>query len=198
MELRELIYNYKVKNQVTNTEIARRAHVTKATVSRWLSGDVKRVQQETMEHLKQLFGYNVEALLNGDVIEFKKPILGHVKAGYDMFGDENYLGEEEVTSYDHERGDYFLRVVGDSMIGEGIMDGSLAYIAKCDQIPNGTIGVVMIGDEVTIKRVIQKSDMLVLEAANPQVPNRYFTPREVNELPVRVIGKVIYAKTEIS
>ena len=196
MELKELIGNYKRKNQLTNTEIANRLHVTKATVSRWLSGDVKRVQGETMERLSQLFGYDVDALLNGQIFEFKKPILGYVKAGYDMFAQENYLGMEAVTESEEQSGDFFLKVVGDSMIGDGIVDGSLAYILRCSDVPSGTICVVLIGnEEVTIKRVIKKSNVIILESSNPQVPNRYFTAEEVNQLPVQVIGKVVYVKT---
>ncbi len=199
MELKELITDYKQKHQLNNNEIARLLHVTKSTVSRWLSGDVKRVQGETLERLNDLLGYDVEAMLNGTVIEFKKPILGYVKAGYDMFGDENYLGEEDVTALEDKKGDYFLKVVGDSMIGVGIMDGSLAYIQQCHDVTSGTIGVVMIGkEEVTLKRIIKKPDMLVLEAANPTVENRYFTAQEVMSLPVEIIGKVIYTKTAFS
>lgn len=196
MELKELIGNYKRKHQLTNTEIANRLNVTKATVSRWLSGDVKRVQGETMERLNQLFGYDVDKLLNGQIFEFKKPVLGYVKAGYDMFAEENYLGLESVTESEERQGDFFLRVVGDSMIGDGIIDGSLAYVLRCQDVDSGTISVVLIGDdEVTIKRVIKKSDMIVLESSNPQVPSRYFTANEVNQLPVQIIGKVVYVKT---
>ena len=54
----------------------------------------------------------------------------------------------------------------------------------------------MIGDdEVTVKKIIKKPDMLILEATNPQVENRYFTKEEVEYLPVRIIGKVVYTKT---
>ena len=37
--------------------------------------------------------------------------------------------------------------------------------------------------------------MLILESANIGVENKYFTPKEVDELPVKIIGKVLYSKT---
>jgi len=197
MELKDLISNYKRKYQLTNTEIANRVGVTKATVSRWVSGDVKRVQGETMERLTKLFGYDVDMVLNGQLIEFNKPVLGYVKAGYDMFAEENYLGMEKVTADEEDKGDYFLQVVGDSMIGDGIVDGSLAYVLRCQDVPSGTVAVVLIGDdEVTIKRVIKKDKVIILESSNPQVANRYFSANEVDQLPVQIIGKVVYVKTK--
>ena len=53
----------------------------------------------------------------------------------------------------------------------------------------------MINDEVTAKRFLLKNKMVILEAANPEVENRYFTPQEVRSLPVRIIGEVISVKT---
>lgn len=81
------------------------------------------------------------------------------------------------------------------MNGIGIMDGSLVLVQQRDHVENGDIGVVLVGDEVTVKRVVFKKDMLILEAANPDVENRYFTSKEVKDLPVRIIGKVISVKT---
>ena len=126
----------------------------------------------------------------------KRPILGYAKAGYDMYGENNYMGEEEVTEEDFYKGDYFLQIQGDSMTGSGIMDGDLALIKQCSYVSTGDIAVVMIGgEEVTVKRIIKKPDMLILEATNPLVENRYFSNEEVATLPVRIIGKVVYTKT---
>ena len=52
-----------------------------------------------------------------------------------------------------------------------------------------------VGDEVTVKKVVYKKNMMILEAANPEVENRYFTSNEIKELPVRVIGQVLSCKT---
>jgi hypothetical protein len=58
-----------------------------------------------------------------------------------------------------------------------------------------SIAIILIGDnEATVKRVIKKEHLLILEAANPNVENMYFTEKDVEELPVRIIGKVLYNK----
>ena len=51
MELKDIIKDYKYRHQLTNDEIAAQLGVTKSTVSRWISGDVKRIQEETLSRL---------------------------------------------------------------------------------------------------------------------------------------------------
>lgn len=195
MNLKDIIREYKQKTGVTDSEIARRTGVSRSTVMRWSRGEIHRVSSETMERLSQMVGYNIEPVLKGMDITVKLPVLGYVKAGYDLFAEENYLGEEEVSLKERKNGDYYLKVTGNSMIGVGIMDGSLVLVRQCSTIQSGEIGVIMIGDEVTVKRVIYKNHMMILEAANPDVENRYFTAKEMETLPVRVIGKVLSCKT---
>lgn len=195
MNLKDIIREYKQKTGVTDSEIARRTGVSRSTVMRWSRGEIHRVSGETMERLSEMVGYNIEPVLKGMDITVKLPVLGYVKAGYDLFAEENYLGEEEVSLKERKNGDYYLKVTGNSMIGVGIMDGSLVLVRQCSSIQSGEIGVVMIGDEVTVKRVIYKNHMMILEAANPDVENRYFTAKEIETLPVRVIGKVLSCKT---
>jgi repressor LexA len=198
MELKDIIIRLKADLGFNNTQIAKELGVTKTTVGRWISGEIKNIQDETAENLSELLGFDVKAAISGEIINFKKPILGFAKAGYDLFLDSNYLGEEELTYQDYIRGDFFLRVTGDSMIGEGIMNNSLVYVKKTNIVNSKDIAVIMVGNEITIKKVIFKTDTLILEAANPTVENRYFSKEEVETLPVKIIGKVLYSKTEFN
>ena len=195
MELKELIHDFKKRTGYTDSEIARRCNVSRSTVMRWSKGEIHRLSSETMEKLSALFGYNVEPLLKDMDISMKLPVLGYVKAGYDLNAEENWLGEEEVSLEERKNGDYYLKVTGDSMIGCGIMNDSLVLVRQTSTLNNGDIGVVMIGDEVTVKKVYFKEQMIILEAANPNVPGRIYTKKEVHDLPVRLIGKVLSCKT---
>ncbi|NCB33241.1 MAG: helix-turn-helix domain-containing protein [Erysipelotrichia bacterium] len=179
MELKDVIQEYKDKTGVSDSEIARRTGVSRSTAARWSSGDIHRVSEDTAARLSKMLGYNISPVLKGMDIVVKLPVLGYVKAGYDLFAEENYLGEEEASLQDCRRGDYYLKVTGDSMVGDGIMDGSLVLVRQTDTIESGKIGVILVGEEVTVKRVIYKESMMILEAANPDVKNRYFTGREV-------------------
>ena len=176
MTLKEMIHQYKIKTGCSDSELARRCNVSRSTVARWSSGEIKKVNDETAEILSHLLGYNITPILMGMDTTIRLPILGYAKAGYDLFAEENYLGEEETTRKERENGDYYLRITGNSM-------------------SSGKIAVVMIDLEVTVKRVIYKKGMMILEAANPDVESRYFTPQEIKELPVKIIGQVLSCRT---
>jgi len=195
LNLKTIISEYKKRAGVSNDYIADKLGVTKSAVSRWISGDVKKVKPDTMERISTLVGFDIEPLLKGNIAELKKPILGSVKAGYNLLADENLEGYEMVTSEEYEQGDYFLRVTGDSMEGAKIHDGDLLYIRQCNDIASGSIGIALVGDEVTVKKIIKKDNLLILAAANPKYDDRYFTAKEVQELPVKIIGKVVFSKT---
>jgi SOS-response transcriptional repressor LexA len=118
------------------------------------------------------------------------PVMGTVAAGPNGIALEEYLGtelvEERVVKNDNY---FFLRVKGDSMIGDGIHSGDMALIKKTPHIEYGDIAVVIVnGEEGTIKRVYQKDDSLILQSSNPNHPPRVFKGEELNN--IIIVGKV--------
>ena len=197
MNFKEYLKKYKEKMGVSNEYIASQLGVNRSTVTRWLKGDTKVTNPEVIEKISFILGVDVESLINSEE-RYEKPVLGEVKAGYDLLIDENFEGYEQVTQDDYYRGDFFLRVVGDSMSGAHIHDGDLLYVKKCNDVPSGTIAVVLINRcEVTVKKVIKKEGLLILEPANPSVDVRYYSQEEVESLPVEIIGKALYSRSDL-
>lgn len=197
MNFKEYLKKYKEKMGVSNEYIASQLGVNRSTVTRWLKGDTKVTNPEVIEKLSFILGVDVESLINSEE-RYEKPVLGEVKAGYDLLIDENFEGYEQVTQDDYYRGDFFLRVVGDSMSGAHIHDGDLLYVKKCNDVPSGTIAVVLINRcEVTVKKVIKKEGLLILEPANPSVDVRYYSQEGVESLPVEIIGKALYSRSDL-
>lgn len=197
MNFKEYLKKYKEKMGVSNEYIASQLGVNRSTVTRWLKGDTKVTNPEVIEKLSFILGVDVESLINSEE-RYEKPVLGEVKAGYDLLIDENFEGYEQVTQDDYYRGNFFLRVVGDSMSGAHIHDGDLLYVKKCNDVPSGTIAVVLINRcEVTVKKVIKKEGLLILEPANPSVDVRYYSQEEVESLPVEIIGKALYSRSDL-
>lgn len=82
------------------------------------------------------------------------------------------------------------------MEGSHIYEGDLIYVQQCNTVASGTISVVLIGEEATVKKVIYKNDLMILEASNPKYASRYFTLEEVDSIPVRILGKVRFVRTD--
>lgn len=189
MKLSELITVFRTRDQLSLETIGDAVGVSKSTVSRWETGVIKKISLEKQERLSDLFSIDVPEYLEH---HFFKPVLGVVKAGYDLLADQNLISYEEVSKREYDQGDYFLEVKGDSMVGARIHDGDLIFVKHTAVLASGDIGVVLInGDEATVKRVVMKDDLLILESANPDYETRYFNEDDVMNLPVTIIGKVL-------
>lgn len=194
MLLRELLIQYEIENDKSHNDVANEVGVSLSTYYRWMNGESTKLKKGTIKKLSETLDYDVQKVL--DEQEKFKPILGIAKAGYGLYADENIEGYVELGYNDASKGDYFLRVQGDSMEGSHIYDGDIIYVKQCDSVESGKIAVVLVGEEVTIKKVIYKGDFLILEASNPKYESRYFTSQEVNELPVKILGLVRFVRTD--
>lgn len=194
MLLRELLIKYEIANDKNHADVANEVGVSLSTYYRWINGESTKLKKGTIKKLSEVLDYDIQRVLDDQ--ENFKPILGSAKAGYDMYVDEDVEGYVELGHGDASKGDYFLRVKGDSMEGSHIYDGDLIFVKKTENVKSGQIAVILIGEEVTIKKVIYKSDLLILEASNPKYASRYFSYDEVEELPVKIIGQVLFVRTD--
>jgi repressor LexA len=113
------------------------------------------------------------------------PVLGRVAAGAPILADENVDDVLPLPDDFLPGGETFLlRVQGDSMKGEGILDGDLVVVQRQDDALTGDIVVALLGDEATVKRFIRHPDAVELRPANDD-----FEPIFVRD--VRVLGRVV-------
>ena len=194
MILKELLVQYEIQNNLSHAEVAEEVGVSLSTYYRWISGESTKLKKTTIQKLSKVLDCDIEEVI--EETNRIKPILGNVKAGYDLWADQDIEGYIELGQADAQKGDYFLRVVGDSMEGAHIYDGDLVYVQSFSTVESGRIAVVMIGDEATIKKVYYKNDLMILEAANPKYESKFFTMQEVEEMPIRVIGLVRFVRTD--
>ncbi len=100
-------------------------------------------------------------------LEGSIPILGRVAAGRPLLAVENQEGVLSLGPALLGKGTHFaLRVQGDSMIEEGIHEGDYVVVRQQDTADPGEIVVVLLGEEVTVKRLRKEGQRLFLEAAN--------------------------------
>ncbi|MHC4789914.1 MAG: transcriptional repressor LexA [Planctomycetota bacterium] len=118
------------------------------------------------------------------------PIVGRVAAGEPILAEENIEGYVDLKELFRLTKDTFiLKVVGDSMADEGIVDGDYVVVKPTTAIENGQIGVALLDDEATIKRIYIQRNRIALKPANQVAGYRtqYVKRGSKN---VRIIGKV--------
>lgn len=96
------------------------------------------------------------------------PVLGRVAAGPPIGAD---AGLVDTLSLDARvfstRPDYLLRVQGDSMIEDGILDGDLVGVRRTPEARDGQIVVARLEGELTIKRLARGKSGILLLPRNP-------------------------------
>lgn len=193
MNFKENLRFLRKANNMSQNELADMlGYKSFTTVQKWEDG-TSFPKVTNLNKLSEIFNVELDDLLNIDLTceKVAVPILGEVKAGYDMYADQNILGYEYINSSECERGEYFyLRVKGDSMINDRICNGDMLYVRKQDYLNKNEIGVFLIDDsEVTVKRYIPHKDSVTLKGANPKYPNKTF---ELDK--IKILGKVLYSK----
>jgi repressor LexA len=123
-----------------------------------------------------------------EVVELPKlPLLGQVAAGAPLLAEENI--EDEIAVPETLRGDFLLRIKGDSMIEAGILDGDLVIVRKAQDARNGEIVVALAGDdeaadEATVKTFYREDGRVRLQPENAAL-EPIFAPH------VQILGKVV-------
>lgn len=113
------------------------------------------------------------------------PLIGKVTAGMPIFA------VEEIESYipipanlGKDSNLFALRVIGESMIKAGIMDGDIVVVKQTDYAENGQIVVARLGDEATVKRFYKENGKYRL-----QPENDFLEPIIIDTC--EILGKVI-------
>jgi len=113
------------------------------------------------------------------------PVVGRVAAGQPILAVEDYEETYPVPGEFLAGGEGFLlRVRGESMIDDGILDGDLVMVRRQGNAENGDTVVALVGDEATVKRIFREADKIRLQPANASMKPTYHDV-------VEVVGKVV-------
>ena len=143
---------------------------------------------EQKGYIQRREGSSRSIVVNGRGAAAAVPIVGRVKAGMPALAVENIEGYCTIDmNWVRDKGSFFLRVDGDSMIEDHILHGDLALIRPQATADNGDVVVALIDDEATLKRYYREGDRIRLEARNPAFATIILSAEEE----VTIIGKAI-------
>lgn len=102
------------------------------------------------------------------------PLLGRVAAGQPILAEEDREDTVRISSFFLGRGArqekiFALRVVGESMIDDGIHDGDFLFVKKQPSARAGEIVIAMIEGEATVKRFFPEGDRIRFQPANARM-----------------------------
>jgi repressor LexA len=115
------------------------------------------------------------------------PLVGEIAAGGPLLAEQNI--EDYLPMPASTRGDFLLRVKGESMIEAGILDGDLVIVQRTPDARNGEIVVALAGDdesadEATVKTFYRESGRIRLQPENSALEPIYADH-------VQILGRVV-------
>ena len=213
MDTAERIFELLKATGMEQKKFASLVGVSPQKVSEWKSGKAKSYTKR-IPQIAEALGTTTEYLLTGNGPKQKRavsesdtalpkgaehidlgtfhriPILGRISAGLPLYAEQHIEGYT-VTDLNGQAEYFALTVHGDSMNALGINDGYRIIVCRQDQVDNGEVAVVMVGDEdATVKRFYATGNTVTLM---PQSTNLEHQPQiyDTTETKVRVIGKVV-------
>jgi repressor LexA len=119
------------------------------------------------------------------------PILGRVAAGQPLLAVESVEDKVQVDSFflGGHREVFGLRVVGESMIEDGIYDGDYVFVKKTSTASKGDTVVAMIEGEATVKRYYPEGEKIRFQPANCNMEPIYVHQKDFRS--VDIIGLVV-------
>ena len=122
------------------------------------------------------------------------PLLGRVAAGVPILAEEHAEDTVRVSSFFLGKGAksqkvFALKVVGESMIEDGIFDGDFLFVEKTPVARAGDIVVVMIDGEATVKRFYPEGDRIRLQPANARMEPIFVHKRDFRQ--TDILGLVV-------
>ena len=110
------------------------------------------------------------------------PLLGEIAAGLpiEQYEDSAHATVEAPREFVSGPDNYVLRVRGDSMIEESIMDGDYIICERREEAENGETVVALIdGHEATVKKFYAEANRIRLQPANADMSPQYYSPGRV-------------------
>lgn len=126
-----------------------------------------------------------------DVDTVEIPLLGRVAAGEPILAveqAEDSVKVDRVLLGGHKEV-FALRIVGESMIEDGIFDGDYVFVKKTPTANKGDIVIALIDEEATCKRYYPEGQRIRFQPANSEMQPIYVHKKDFRE--TMILGRVV-------
>lgn len=180
---------------IKQVDLAQRLNIRQNTLSNWETGK-SEPDFAMLKKLAQELQTTADYLVGGPPPEkdfrFLVPVLGDVAAGIPIEAITDIVDYEEIDTALARTGEFFgLRIKGASMEPR-MREGDVVIVRQQDTADTGDTVVVLVnGNSATVKKIKYGQDGITLLPTNPAYDPMFYTAAEVENLPVRVIGRVV-------
>ncbi len=188
---------------VLQKDVAAYLGINRTTYVKYETG-VSEPDNETLKKLADYYSVSLDYLLGRSEKKepsrrkgVRIPVYGDTAAGVPILAIEDFDSDdpddwEEITEDMARSGDYIaLRIKGDSMEPR-MKTGDIVIVRLQPTIETGDVAIVRVnGDSATCKKIKKTPQGLWLISFNPDYEPMFYSPKDIEELPVAIIGKVV-------
>ena len=194
--MKNILYTLRKEKGLTQEKVAQYLNTVHSSYNRMENNDVERISSDYLIKLAKLYNVSVDYLLGQEQIKKEKgisiPVLVIIPAGIPIEAIEDIIDYEEIPQEMAKTGEFFgLKVKGDSMAPR-IQNGDVVIVRKQDNCETGDVCVVMVnGFDATLKQVKKDYNGITLVPFNDEYRSMFYSNKDIQELPVRILGKVV-------
>lgn len=188
------------ENNYSYADLEKLTSYSRSTLQRYFTGNTEKIPLDLIEEIAPVFGVTAAYLAGWEDSEpepvpvkaHRIPVLGNVAAGIPIEMIEDIIDYEEIPANWGNKNDFFcLQIKGDSMTPK-IDEGDVVVVRKQTDAETGdTVIFTVNGDMASCKRLRKTDSGLMFIPLNKDYDPMIYSWKEVEELPVRILGKVI-------
>lgn len=185
-------------NGFSQMKLAKALNVHQTAISQWETGRTSP-DIEVAKEMAKLFNVSLEYLLgisDAETIPEQDPtwinVLGRVAAGIPIDAVQDIIDREQISEDMARSGEYIgLKIHGSSMEPR-MTEGDVVIVRLQDDCDSGDTVVALInGGEATCKILQKTPEGITLMSTNPSYTPMFFSNKDIEEMPVRILGKVV-------
>lgn len=199
MTIGERIKISREKIGYSQVELSEKIGISKQSLYKYENNIITNIPSDKIELIADLLYIQPSYLMGWDDVDtttttkgVKIPVLGKVAAGIPIEAVEDIVDYEEITEAMARKGEYFgLMIQGDSMEPR-FKSGDVVIVRKQNDAETGDIVIATVnGSDAVCKRLQKYSEGIALISSNPVYEPYRFTPEDISNKPVRILGKVV-------
>lgn len=199
MTIGERIKSIRDRLHISQVDFADKLNISKQTLYKYENNIITNIPSDKIEAMA-IIGNVSPAYIMGwedpeppsDTKGVVINVLGRVAAGIPIEAIEDIIDTEEITEKLAKTGTFFgLQLHGNSMEPR-MCDGDVVIVRQQEDAESGDIIIASVnGSDATCKRLRKYKDGIELISNNPSYEPMFFSNEEIENKPVRIIGKVV-------
>ena len=201
------IKDIREKNNLTQQQLADKLHINQQNIARYELNQ-RTIKMDFLLELCKLFNVKLDYFvpnntsfvnLEEDTINIK--VLGRIPAGIPFEAIEDVIKYIDIPKeWTYGNKEYFgLLIDGNSMFPK-YQNGDIVIFQKCEdhiKCNNKDCAVMVNGNDATFKKFIFNNNGVILQPYNMEYETKSFTPEEVQELPVKLVGFAVQIRRDV-